>query len=84
MNGRKARALRRAARRMTVGMPSHHLVCEGGREVAVPTGELGAMGKPIVRYAAVTGTWMHKPTSTRAVYQKLKTVYGQANLGGLK
>ncbi len=84
MNGRKARALRRAARRMTAGMPSHDLICEGGREVALPTGKLDAMGKPIVRYAEVTGTWRHKPTCTRAVYQKLKHVYGRANLGALK
>lgn len=84
MNGLKARALRRAARRMTAGMPSHDLVVEGGREVEVPTGKLDAMGKPITRYAVVAGTARHSPTSTRAVYQKLKKVYGQANLGALK
>jgi len=84
MNGRKARALLRAARRMTAGMPSHDLVCEGGREEAVPTGNLDAMGKPIMRYAAITGTWRHRATSTRAVYQKLKRVYGQADIGALK
>ena len=84
MNACKARALRRAARRMTTGMPSHNLVSEGGREVAVPTDKLDAMGKPIVRYAVITGTWRHTATSTRAVYQKLKRVYGQANLGALK
>lgn len=84
MNARKARALRRVARRMTAGMPSHNLVSQGGREVAVPTDKLDAMGKPIVRYAAVTGTWRHTPTSTRAVYRKLKRVYGHANLGALK
>lgn len=84
MNGRKARALRRAARRMTAGMPSHHLTVQGGRSVEVPTGKLDAMGKPIVRYAEVTGTWSHKPTTTRAVYQKLKRVYGRTNLGALK
>lgn len=84
MNGRKARALRRAARRMTAGMPSHNLVCESGREVAVPTDKLDSMGKPIVRYAAITGTWRHTATSTRAVYQKLKHVYGQAILGALR
>lgn len=84
MNGRKARALRRVARRTTSGMPSHSLVSEGGYQVAVPTGQLDAMGKPIMRYAAVTGTARHSPTSTRAVYQKLKKVYGRANLGALK
>lgn len=84
MNGRKARALRRAAGRMTSGMPAHHLISEDGREVAVPTGKLDAMGKPIMRYAFVTGTLRHSPTCTRAVYQKLKRVYGRSNLGALK
>lgn len=84
MNARKARALRRAARRMTTGMPSHNLVVEGGRSVEVTTGELDAMGKPIVRLAVVTGTVRHAPTSTRAVYQTLKKTYGAANLGALK
>lgn len=84
MNGRKARAMRRAARRMTAGMPSHRLVFEGGRVDMVPTGQLDAMGKPIMRPARVTGTGRHSPTSTRAVYQKLKKVYGRANLGALK
>ncbi|WP_088158108.1 hypothetical protein [Achromobacter xylosoxidans] len=65
-------------------MPAHHLICEGGREVALPTGKLDAMGKPIVRYVEVAGTWRHKPTCTRAVYQKLKHVYGRAILGALK
>lgn len=84
MNGRKARALRRAARRMTSGMPAHKLVSDGDREVAVPTDKLDSMGKPIVRYSAVTGTLRHAPTSTRAVYQKLKRIYGHARLGVLK
>ncbi len=84
MNGRKARALRRAARRMTAGMPSHNLVSEGSRQVTVPSGKLDSMGKPIPHFAEVTGTWRHTATSTRAVYQKLKHVYGQANLGALR
>ncbi|MFP3746995.1 hypothetical protein SB816_28315 [Achromobacter sp. SIMBA_011] len=84
MNGRKARALRRAARRMTAGLPSHKLVSEGGRQVVVPTGELDAMGRPLTAFAEVVGTARHAATCTRAVYQKLKRVYGHANLGTLK
>lgn len=84
MNGRKARALRRAARRMTAGLPSHKLVSEAGRQVAVPTGKLDAMGKPVMGFAEVVGTARHAPTCTRAVYQKLKRVYGRTNLGALK
>jgi len=84
MNGHKARAMRRAARRMTTGMPSHQLLSDEGREVEVPTGKLDSMGKPLVRYAAVAGTARHAPTSTRAVYQKLKRIYGRVAMGVLK
>lgn len=84
MNGRKARALRRAARRMTVGLASHKLVSEAGRQVAVPTSELDAKGRPAMAFAEVAGTARHAPTCTRAVYQKLKRIYGHANLGALK
>ncbi|WP_238878651.1 hypothetical protein [Achromobacter xylosoxidans] len=84
MNARKARALRQAARRMTAGLPSHKLVSEGGRQVAVPTGELDAKGRALTTFAEVAGTARHAPTCTRAVYQKLKRVYGHTNLGTLK
>lgn len=84
MNGRKARALRRTARRMTAGLPSHKLVSEAGRQVAVPTGKLDAKGKTVMGFAEVAGTARYAPTCTRAVYQKLKQVYGQTNLGSLK
>ncbi|CAB3624568.1 hypothetical protein [Achromobacter pestifer] len=84
MNGRKARALRRAASRMTAGMPARQLRTEQGYLVPVHTGKLDAMGKPIMRQAPVTGTSRHSPTSTRAVYQKLKKVYGHTDLGALK
>lgn len=77
MNGRKARALRRAAQRMTVGLPARELVSTGVVEGwhNTPRGPV-----PFV----LTGTVSHKPTTTRAVYQKLKKVYGHANLGTLK
>lgn len=76
--------MRSALRRMTSGMPTHNLVSDGDRQVAVPTDKLDSMGTPITRFAVVTGTLRHSPTSTRAVYQKLKNVYGRAALGGLK
>ena len=83
MNGRKARALRRAARRMTAGMPSHHLTFPG-HGVEVPTGVFDTKGRPLMRYVDISGTAQHAPTCTRAVYQKLKKVYGHARLGVLK
>lgn len=77
MNGRKARALRRAATRMTPGLPARQLVTTAGRVVPVQV-------QGYVVPFRLTGTLSHKPTTTRAVYQKLKKVYGHANLGTLK
>ncbi|OZI23730.1 hypothetical protein CAL26_09880 [Bordetella genomosp. 9] len=78
MNARKARALRRMARRMTPGLPAGELVADGN----------GVSGYRNVNGQAVPfflpGTLRHKATTTRAVYQKLKRVYGRSNLGALK
>lgn len=84
MNGRKARALRRLASRLTTGLPTHQLVSDGAVSKGQPTGRTLPNGKPEVVYVSHPGTLRHKPTTHRAVYQKLKSVYAHVDLRSLK
>lgn len=77
MNARKARTLRRWAKHSAAGLPERGIVVHGGYEAVrnTPQGPVRCW---------LGGTARHKPTTVRAVYQKLKKVYGRSNLGALK
>ena len=84
MNGRKAKALRAMAGRLTQGLPTHGLVSDGPMRTRPFHDGTNPDGKPRMRWLATTGTLRHKPTTVRAVYQKLKRTYRHAHLGALK